>query len=414
MHINRHFGELQTSYLFGEVYERTERYEAAHPNAQVLKLGVGDVTRPLAPAIIEALHRAVDEQAHLETFRGYGSELGYPFLREAIATGEYASLGLQVAADEVFVSEGSKSDVANFQELFSEHATIAVTDPVYPMYVDSNALAGRLGTYAEGRWQGLTYLECTAETGYKVALPQTPTDLIYLCSPNNPTGTTFSRTELEGWVQYAKKHGSIIVYDVAYRAFIQGDEVPRSIYEIEGADEVAVESGSFSKSAGFTGLRCSWMVVPKKLRVDGVSIHDMWKRRQATKFNGLPYIVQRAAEAVYSPEGREQVQQDIDTYLSNAKLLRDVLLNAGLDVVGGDHSPYLWFRCPGSLGSWEFFDALLDGAQIVGTPGEGFGPAGSGYFRLSAFASPEDVRLAGERLKKFIPMLAAGESSRGR
>ncbi|MGO3146316.1 MAG: LL-diaminopimelate aminotransferase [Leucobacter sp.] len=405
MNINTHFGELQTSYLFGEVYARTATFQAAHPEAKVLRLGVGDVTRPLAPAITKALHHAVDEQAHAETFRGYGSEPGYAFLREAIVDGEYASLGVTIDADDVFVGEGSISDVAGFQELFSKQATVAVTDPVYPMYIDSNALVGRLGEYRDGRWQGLTYLECSAETGYKVALPDTPTDLIYLCSPNNPTGTALSREELEAWVRYAKQHGSVIVYDVAYRAFIQGEDVPRSIYEIEGADEVAVESGSFSKSAGFTGLRCSWLVVPKKLHVDGVSLRNMWDRRQATKFNGTPYIVQRAAEAVYSPEGREQVRADINYYLRNAELLRGALLDAGVETVGGEHSPYLWFRCPGEMGSWEFFDALLEGAQVVGTPGEGFGPAGAGYFRLSAFASYEEVLDACERFAAFLPQL---------
>ncbi|MFC5338013.1 LL-diaminopimelate aminotransferase [Leucobacter denitrificans] len=411
MPINANFRGIPSAYLFGEVNDRVRRYEAEHPDSKVLKLGVGDVTRPLAPAIIEALHKAVEEQAHAETFRGYGNEFGYDFLREAIAQGEYASIGVDVEASEVFIGDGAKTDMANAQELFTEQATVAVTDPVYPIYVDANALAGRIGTFENDRWNGLTYLDCTVENGFQAPLPKQPVEIIYLCSPNNPMGAVLTREELEEWVAYAKAHGAVILYDVAYRAFIQGDEIPRSIYEIEGADEVAIEFGSFSKTAGFTGLRCSWSVVPKKLVIDGVSLHDGWARRQATKYNGTPYIVQRAAEAVYSPEGREQIEQDIEYYRRNAKLLKEAVQNAGIEAVGGDHSPYIWFRCPGDMSSWEFFDLLLEDAQVVGTPGEGFGPAGAGYFRLSAFNSYEVTLEASKRLAEVFAKLTTREVS---
>ncbi|MFF8818949.1 LL-diaminopimelate aminotransferase [Leucobacter sp. NPDC015123] len=405
MIINTHFGEIPQSYLFSEVAERVRRFEQQHPDARVLRLGIGDVTRPLAPAVIAALHAAVDEQATAEGFQGYGPEAGYEFLREAIAEGEYAAIGVGVAADEIFIGDGSKSDSANIQELFSEAARVAVTDPVYPVYVDSNAMAGRLGSFNGERWTGLTYLPCDDTNEYRPPLPSEPVELIYLCSPGNPTGTTMSRGELEEWVQYARRTGAVILFDVAYRAFITGDDVPRSIYEIEGADEVAIELGSFSKTAGFTGLRCSWTVVPKKLMRDGASLNAMWLRRQSTKFNGTPYIVQRAAEAVYSADGREQVQADVDYYLQNARLIRATLENAGVSAVGGEHSPYVWFRCPGGMDSWAFFDALLERAQIVGTPGVGFGPTGAGHFRLSAFNTAEATREAAERLSKLLPTL---------
>ncbi|MCS3429453.1 LL-diaminopimelate aminotransferase [Leucobacter aridicollis] len=405
MIINTHFGEIPQSYLFSEVAERVRRFEQQQPDARVLRLGIGDVTRPLAPAVIEALHAAVDEQATTEGFQGYGPEAGYEFLREAIAAGEYGSIGVDVAPDEIFIGDGSKSDSANIQELFSETARVAVTDPVYPVYVDSNAMAGRLGSFDGERWTGLTYLPCDDANGYRPPLPAEPVELIYLCSPGNPTGTTMSRADLAEWVQYARRTGAVILFDVAYRAFITGDDVPRSIYEIEGADEVAIELGSFSKTAGFTGLRCSWTVVPKKLTRDGASLNAMWLRRQSTKFNGTPYIVQRAAEAVYSADGREQVQADVDYYLQNARLIRATLEQAGVSAVGGEHSPYVWFRCPSGMDSWAFFDVLLEQAQIVGTPGVGFGPTGAGHFRLSAFNTAEATREAAERLAKLLPTL---------
>lgn len=405
--INTNFGEIPPSYLFSDVAQRVRNYEQAHPENPVLRLGIGDVTRPLAPAVVAALHAAVDEQADPAGFRGYGPEQGYDFLREALAEGEYASIGVDITADEVFIGDGSKSDSANIQELFAADATIAVSDPVYPVYVDSNAMAGRLGMFQDERWTNLTYLPCSSENGYRPELPSEPVDLVYLCSPNNPTGTTLSRADLEEWVAWAKRTGAVILFDAAYRAFITGDDVPRSIYEIEGAREVAIEFGSFSKTAGFTGLRASWTTVPKELVRDGVSLHTMWLRRQSTKFNGTPYIVQRAAAAIYSPEGREQVAADTNYYLGNAGLIRTTLLEAGVEAVGGDHSPYLWFRCPGGLDSWAFFDALLENVQIVGTPGVGFGPAGANHFRLSAFNTRENTIEACKRLAEFIPTLTS-------
>lgn len=403
--INPHYGKIPPSYLFSEVAERVRAYQAAHPGERILRLGIGDVTRPLTPAVVDALQRAVAEQATGESFRGYGPEQGYAFLREAIVAGEYAPAHTTITAEEIFVSDGSKTDTAGIQELFSEQARIAVSDPVYPVYVDSNALAGRLGEFVNGRWSQLTYLACNEENGYVPSFPDAPVDLVYLCSPNNPTGTTLSRRELERWVSWARDHDAVILYDVAYRAFITDDSVPRSIYEIEGAEEVAIEFGSFSKTAGFTGLRCSWTVVPKGLQRDGASLHAMWSRRHSTKFNGTPYIVQRAAEATYSEAGRKEVRADLDYYLRNARLIREALLGCGIKAVGGVDSPYIWFRCPGGLDSWEFFDLLLNQAQIVGTPGVGFGPAGAKHFRLSAFGTHEDTLEAVSRLSSLVPTL---------
>ena len=403
--LNEEFQKIPSSYLFSDIAKKVGKYQETHPDQQVLRLGIGDVTLPLAPAVVAALHEAVDEQASSETFAGYGPEQGYGFLREAIAEGEYGVIGVSVDPDEIFVGDGAKSDTGNIQELFSVDASVAVADPVYPVYVDSNAMAGRLGEYRDGTWSNLTYLSCTEANGYKPPFPSEHVDLIYLCYPNNPTGTTLTRSELEGWVDYARHNGSIILFDAAYRAFITDDSIPRSIYEIDGAREVALEFGSFSKTAGFTGLRCSWTVVPKELRVDGVSLHAMWNRRQSTKFNGTPYVVQKAATAIYTPEGRVQVQEAIDYYLRNAALIRDALLGSGIEAVGGDNSPYVWFKCPGGMDSWEFFDYLLNNAQIVGTPGVGFGPAGEGQFRLSAFGSFETTSEAVRRLQALLPTL---------
>ena len=403
--LNEEFQKIPSSYLFSDIAKKVGKYQETHPDQQVLRLGIGDVTLPLAPAVVAALHEAVDEQASSETFAGYGPEQGYGFLREAIADGEYGVIGVSVDPDEIFVGDGAKSDTGNIQELFSVDASVAVADPVYPVYVDSNAMAGRLGEYRDGTWSNLTYLSCTEANGYKPPFPSEHVDLIYLCYPNNPTGTTLTRSELEGWVDYARRNGSIILFDAAYRAFITDDSIPRSIYEIDGAREVALEFGSFSKTAGFTGLRCSWTVVPKELRVDGVSLHAMWNRRQSTKFNGTPYVVQKAATAIYTPEGRVQVQEAIDYYLRNAALIRDALLGSGIEAVGGDNSPYVWFKCPGGMDSWEFFDYLLNNAQIVGTPGVGFGPAGEGQFRLSAFGSFETTSEAVRRLQALLPAL---------
>ena len=403
--LNEEFQKIPSSYLFSDIAKKVGKYQETHPDQQVLRLGIGDVTLPLAPAVVAALHEAVDEQASSETFAGYGPEQGYGFLREAIADGEYGVIGVSVDPDEIFVGDGAKSDTGNIQELFSVDASVAVADPVYPVYVDSNAMAGRLGEYRDGTWSNLTYLSCTEANGYKPPFPSEHVDLIYLCYPNNPTGTTLTRSELEGWVDYARRNGSIILFDAAYRAFITDDSIPRSIYEIEGAREVALEFGSFSKTAGFTGLRCSWTVVPKELQVEGVSLHAMWNRRQSTKFNGTPYVVQKAATAIYTPEGRVQVQEASDYYLRNAALIRDALLGSGIEAVGGDNSPYVWFKCPGGMDSWEFFDYLLNNAQIVGTPGVGFGPAGEGQFRLSAFGSFETTSEAVRRLQALLPTL---------
>lgn len=403
--LNEEFQKIPSSYLFSDIAKKVGKYQETHPDQQVLRLGIGDVTLPLAPAVVAALHEAVDEQASSETFAGYGPEQGYGFLREAIAEGEYGVIGVSVDPDEIFVGDGAKSDTGNIQELFSVDASVAVADPVYPVYVDSNAMAGRLGEYRDGTWSNLTYLSCTEANGYKPPFPSEHVDLIYLCYPNNPTGTTLTRSELEGWVDYARRNGSIILFDAAYRAFITDDSIPRSIYEIDGAREVALEFGSFSKTAGFTGLRCSWTVVPKELQVEGVSLHAMWNRRQSTKFNGTPYVVQKAATAIYTPEGRVQVQEAIDYYLRNAALIRDALLGSGIEAVGGDNSPYVWFKCPGGMDSWEFFDYLLNNVQIVGTPGVGFGPAGEGQFRLSAFGSFETTSEAVRRLQALLPTL---------
>lgn len=403
--INEHYASLPPSYLFSEVAARVHAYQSRHPAQHLLRLGIGDVTRPLAPAIVEALHRAVDEQSVAESFRGYGPEQGYQFLRDAIVREEYATLGVSISPEEVFVSDGSKNDTSSVQELFAADARVAVADPVYPVYIDSNALAGRLGDYTDGRWSRLTYLVCDESNGYTPSPPEIAVDLVYLCSPNNPTGTTFSRADLARWVDYARENGAVILFDAAYRAFITDDDIPRSIYEIDGAEEVAIEFGSFSKSAGFTGLRCSWSVVPKALHAGGKALHPMWMRRHSTKFNGVPYIVQRAAEAVYSDAGRAQVSADIDYYLRNAAVMREALIHYGIAPVGGVDSPYVWFRCPGGLGSWEFFDYLLEHAQIVGTPGIGFGPCGAEHFRLSAFGSYEDTIAARGRLAQIIPAL---------
>lgn len=405
--INTDFQKIPPSYLFSDIAARVAAYQQAHPDQPVLRLGIGDVTLPLPPTVVRALHEATDEQAEAGTFRGYGPEQGYVFLREAIAEGEYRSIDVDISAHEIFVGDGAKSDTGNIQELFSADAKVAVADPVYPVYVDSNAMAGRLGDYKDGRWTNLVYLPCTEADGYKPPFPQEHVDLIYLCYPNNPTGTTLSREELTAWVQYAKDNGSIILFDAAYRAFITDPDIPRSIFEIEGAKEVAIEFGSFSKTAGFTGLRCSWTVVPTELTVEGSSLHAMWNRRQATKFNGTPYIVQKAAAAIYTPEGQAEVQHAINYYLENAMMIREALIASGINAVGGDNSPYVWFPCPGGMNSWEFFDFLLNEVQIVGTPGVGFGPAGAGQFRLSAFGSHETTREAVGRLARLLPGLSS-------
>ena len=406
LRINRNFQKLPGSYLFAETARRTKVYQREHPDLEVIRLGIGDVTQPLVPAVIEAMHKAVDEMGHAETFRGYGPDFGYDFLVDAIRQGDYASRGIDIAYDEVFVSDGAKCDVGNIQELFSDDALIAVTDPVYPVYVDSNAMAGRAGDWTGERWNRLLYLPCTAENGFVPPLPDREVDVIYLCYPNNPTGTVLTKDQLKPFVDWAREHGAIIVYDAAYRAYITTPGVPLSIYEVEGAREVAIECNSFSKTAGFTGTRCAYTVIPHEvtgLGADGerVSLNALWKRRMATKFNGVSYPVQRGVAAIYTPEGQRQIREKIDLYLGYAKVIREGLTARGFEVYGGVDAPYIWLRTPAGIDSWTFFDKLLAECQVVGTPGAGFGPSGEGYFRLTAFNSPEKTRQAIERLDRL-------------
>ena len=392
--VNENFGKLQASYLFSEIAKRVKAYQTANPDAAVIRLGIGDVTLPLAPACREAMHKAVDELGEEATFRGYGPEQGYDFLREAIAVNDYQSRGCNIKASEIFVSDGSKCDCANIQELFAQELKIAIPDPVYPVYVDTNVMAGRTGDAAEGRYQGLYYLESTAENAFVPAPPSERVDLIYLCFPNNPTGAVATKEQLKAWVDYAKANQALILFDAAYEAFIRDPEIPHSIYEIEGAKDVAIEFRSFSKKAGFTGVRCAFTVVPENLVAytkagEKVAMHALWNRRHTTKFNGVSYPVQRAAEAVYSPEGARQTAEQVDYYLGNAKLIREGVQALGFDCVGGDNSPYVWVNVKGD--SWEFFDRLLNQAQVVTTPGAGFGKCGQGYIRISAFNNREKV-----------------------
>lgn len=404
--INEHYAKLPASYLFPEIGRRVRAYSAAHPEARVIRLGIGDVTEPLAPAIVSAMHGAVDELAARATFRGYGPEQGYDFLVEAIRQHDYAARGVEIAADEIFVSDGSKCDSGNVQEIFALAARIAVTDPVYPVYVDSNVMAGRTGAAGpDGRYPGLTYLVGNEANGFQPEPPTEPVDVVYLCSPNNPTGTVATRAQLERWVAWARANDAILLFDAAYESYISDPSLPHSIYEIEGARECAIELRSFSKRAGFTGVRCAFMVVPKQVTGIGangerVSLNALWARRHTTKFNGASYVVQRGAAAAYSPEGLAQTRAQIAFYMENARLLREGLGAAGFTIFGGVHAPYLWLRTRGGATSWEFFDRLLDQAQIVGTPGAGFGPAGEGYFRLSAFNSRENIEEAIARIRR--------------
>ncbi len=402
--VNENYLKLPGSYLFSTIAKKVNAYTAANPDKQVIRLGIGDVTQPIAPAIIEALHGAVDEMGNSDTFRGYAPDLGYAFLREAIAKQDYREWGCEIAADEIFISDGAKSDCGNIQEIFSEDCRIAVCDPVYPVYVDSNVMAGRTGEYDEktGKWSRILYMPCTAENHFAPELPKEVPDLIYLCNPNNPTGTALTRDQLQVWVDYANKNGSVILYDAAYEAYIAEEEVPHSVYEVEGAKTCAIEFRSFSKNAGFTGLRLGFTVIPKELVRGNVPLHSLWARRHGTKFNGAPYIVQRAGEAVYSPEGRKQIRAQIDCYMKNASVIRDGLKSSGAEVYGGVNSPYIWLKVPGGRTSWEFFDRLLEEAGVVGTPGSGFGPSGEGYFRLTAFGTYENTVEAVARMVRCI------------
>ena len=406
--VNENFLKLKAGYLFPEIGRRVSKFCAENPDAKVIRLGIGDVTEPLVPATIEAMHKAVDEMASRETFRGYGPEQGYDFLRTAIADNDYKSRGVHIDADEIFVSDGSKCDTGNILDVFDLGNTVAVQDPVYPVYVDTNVMAGRTGAAdAQGRYAGLTYLPCVAENGFTPEIPKEKVDIVYLCYPNNPTGAVASRETLVEWVAYAKQHGSLILFDAAYCAFVQDDSIPLTIYEIEGARSVAIEFRSFSKNAGFTGTRCAFTVVPKDLMVSTESgekrpLHPVWSRRHSTKFNGVSYIVQRGAEAVYTPEGQQQTLELVKFYMENAKLLREGLTAAGIEVFGGENAPYIWLKTPGGVPSWDFFDHLLTQAHLVGTPGSGFGASGEGYFRLSAFNSRANVEEAVVRIQNLL------------
>lgn len=405
--VNEHYLKLRSSYLFSEIARRVSAFAAAQPDARIIRLGIGDVTQPLVPAVVRALHEAVDEMASAASFRGYGPEPGYDFLTGLIAKHDYGARGVAVAPDEIFVSDGAKSDTGNIQEIFAADCTVALTDPVYPVYIDSNVMAGRTGEIDKaGRYAGVVYLPCTEANGFEPLLPEQPVDLVYLCFPNNPTGAVLSRATLRRWVDWARGAGAVLLYDAAYEAYIRDPDVPHSIYEVEGAREVAIEFRSFSKTAGFTGTRCAFTVVPRELQGRSaagqpVSLHALWLRRQSTKFNGVPYIVQRGAAAVYTDEGQQQVRTAVDYYMNNARIIREGLEAAGLTVYGGRNAPYIWVKTPPGLGSWDFFDKLLRDAHVVGTPGSGFGPSGEGYLRLTAFGRRDHTEEAIARIRRL-------------
>ncbi|HBZ63690.1 MAG TPA: LL-diaminopimelate aminotransferase [Lachnospiraceae bacterium] len=400
--INDNYLKLPGSYLFSTIAKKVNAYTEANPDKKVIRLGIGDVTLPLAPAVIDAMHKAVDEMAHAETFHGYAPDLGYEFLRSAIVENDYKARGVDIAIDEIFVSDGAKSDSGNIGDIFAQNNRIAVCDPVYPVYVDTNAMAGRTGDYVKEKeaWSNVIYMPCTAENNFVPEIPKETPDIIYICCPNNPTGTTLNKDQLQKWVDFALTKGSVIIYDAAYEAYISEDDVPHSIYECDGAKKCAIEMRSFSKNAGFTGTRLGFTVIPKELTCDGVSLNSLWARRHGTKFNGAPYIIQRAGEAVYSPEGKKQTKEQIAYYMNNAKIIREGLTNAGYTVFGGVNAPYIWLKTPDNMTSWDFFDYLLENLNIVGTPGSGFGPSGEGYFRLTAFGSLENTKEAMERIVK--------------
>jgi LL-diaminopimelate aminotransferase len=403
--INEHYLKLQASYLFSDIAQRVSAFQQAHPDREVIRLGIGDVTRALPEACIKAFHRAVDEMAEDSTFRGYGPEQGYAFLREAMAENDFQARGADISADEIFVSDGAKCDTGNIQELFATDARVAIPDPVYPVYLDTNVMAGRTGTFVDGRYQGVVYLDSTLANNYVPDLPSEQVDLIYLCFPNNPTGSTITKEQLKTWVDYARDNRALILFDAAYEAFIRDDSLPRSIFEIDGAREVAVEFRSFSKSAGFTGTRCAYTVVPKECMVydrkgGRQPLHPLWNRRHCTKFNGVSYPVQRAAEAVYSEEGKAQTRELVDYYMKNAQLIAGSIRELGFRFVGGENSPYVWIKS--DRDSWEFFDMLLNQAGVVCTPGAGFGKCGEGYIRLSAFNSRENVARAMNLIRQTL------------
>ncbi|MEE0845496.1 MAG: LL-diaminopimelate aminotransferase [Eggerthellaceae bacterium] len=402
--INKNYQKLPGSYLFSEIAHRTQKYAEEHPDAKLIKMGIGDVTRPLAPAVVQAMHDAVDDLAHAETFHGYGPEQGYDFLREAIRENDFIARGVDIDVDEIFVSDGAKSDCGNIGDILDVDNKVAVCDPVYPVYVDTNAMAGRAGDYDEQAqgWTNIHYMPTTAENGFCPAIPEGKVDVIYLCSPNNPTGTVLNRDQLKAWVDYANANDAIIMFDAAYERFIMEEDVPHSIFEIEGAKTCAIEFRSFSKTAGFTGARCGYTVVPKALVREGQSLNAMWNRRQTTKFNGASYVIQRGAAAVYTSEGARQIEETLNYYRRNAKVIKEGLEACGFMVYGAVNSPYIWCKTPDGMGSWEFFDKLLHEANIITTPGAGFGPSGEGYVRLTAFGDADDAVEAMERIKKMM------------
>ena len=404
--VNENFLKLPGNYLFSEVARRVNTFKTTHPQANIIRLGIGDVTRPLPKASIEAMHRAVDELTRTETFHGYGPEQGYDFLIEEIIKHEYSPRGITLSQSEVFISDGAKSDTGNIGDILARDNTIGVTDPVYPVYIDSNVMAGRAGDLVDGKWTNITYMPCTAENNFVPALPDHRVDIIYLCYPNNPTGTTLTRAELKKWVDYALANDALIMYDAAYEAYISEDDVPHSIYEIKGARKVAIEFRSFSKTAGFTGVRCGYTIVPKEVTAstvtgERVQLNPLWNRRQCTKFNGASYITQRGAEAIFTAEGQSQVKETIAYYMENARIMREGLQSAGFEIYGGVNAPYIWLKTPEGKTSWQFFNELLYEVNIVGTPGVGFGPSGEGYFRLTAFGKREDSIEAMERISKW-------------
>ncbi|NLL92795.1 MAG: LL-diaminopimelate aminotransferase [Clostridiales bacterium] len=399
--INDNYLKLPGSYLFSNIGKKVNAFTSANPDKKIIRLGIGDVTLPLAPKVIDTLHSAVDEMGSAASFKGYAPDLGYEFLRQAIATNDYKARGVEIALDEIFISDGAKSDSGNIGDIFAVDNKIAVCDPVYPVYVDTNVMAGRTGEYnvETERWSNVIYMPCTEATGFAPELPSQTPDIIYLCFPNNPTGATLNKAELQKWVDYALKVGAVIVYDAAYEAYISEEDVPHTIYECEGAKECSIEIRSFSKNAGFTGTRLGFTVIPKELKSGDTMLNSLWARRHGTKFNGAPYIIQKAGEAIYTEEGKAQTRQQVEYYMNNAKIIRDGLAAAGYSVSGGVNAPYIWLKTPDKMTSWEFFDYLLNEANVVGTPGSGFGPSGEGYFRLTAFGTYENTLEAMERIK---------------
>ena len=405
--VNEHFLKLPNNYLFSDIAKKVNAFKVSHPKTDLIRLGIGDVTRPLPQASIEAMHKAVDELASKETFHGYGPEQGYDFLIDAVIRNDYAPRGVHLEPGEVFISDGAKSDTGNIGDILRHDNSIGVTDPIYPVYIDSNVMSGRTGVLENGKWSDVVYIPCTEENNFVPDLPSRRVDILYLCYPNNPTGTVISKAELKKWVNYALENDTLILYDAAYEAYIQDPDIPHSIYEIKGAKKVAIEFRSFSKTAGFTGVRCGYTVVPKELTAatlegERIPLNRMWNRRQCTKFNGTSYITQRGAEAIYTPEGKKQVKAIIQYYMANARIMKEALESTGLKVFGGENAPYLWVKAPGEVSSWKFFEQMLYEANVVGTPGVGFGPSGEGYIRLTAFGERADCEEAMKRIRKWL------------